>query len=212
MRALIIGATGAVGSDLVSVLLQDPGYKEVVAFVRRPSKVAHAKYSEVITDFENLEAVSESIKGDVWFSCLGTTLKAVGSKEKQWQIDYDSPAQFGAIARRNEVRRAVVVSAYGASANSKVFYSKLKGTLDETMIKLDFDQCLIFRPAFLLRKDTVRPGERIVTQALKLLNRLGMFKRFRPLPTLILAQMLAKAPKVFASGKHIIEQDGSLNF
>lgn len=207
MRALIIGATGATGSDLVKVLLQDPGYAEVVAFVRRPSGLAHPKYSEIITDFEKLEVVSDLIRGDIWFSCLGTTLKAAGSKEKQWHIDYDVPVKFSEIARRNGVPKAVLVSAYGASTTSRVFYSKLKGTLDDAILKLGFDLCLIFRPGFLLRKDTDRAGERITAQALKFLNSLGVTRKFRPMPTSTLAEKLAKAPKVFSSGKHIIELD-----
>src|SRR6478736_4029264 len=208
MKALIIGATGATGSDLVSILLQDPDYTEVVAFVRRASWLTHPKYSETITDFEQLEVVSESIRGDVWFSCIGTTLKAAGSKQKQWLIDHDIPVKFAEIARRNGVPKAVLVSAYGASAASRVFYSKLKGTLDDAILKLGFDPCLIFRPGFLVRKDTDRKGERVIAYGLKFLNSLGMIRRFRPLPTSILAEKLAKAPKVFASGKHIIELDG----
>ncbi|MEK7953447.1 NAD(P)H-binding protein [Luteolibacter soli] len=207
MKALIIGATGATGKDLVKVLLQDHGYTEVVAFVRRSSGLEHPKYSEVITDFDKLEEVSESIKGDVWFSCLGTTLKAAGSKEKQWQIDHDIPAKFAAIAKRNGVSRAVVVSAYGASATSKVFYSKLKGTLDEHIANLGFDQCLIFRPGFLLRKDTDRASERFTAHVLKFVNSLGLIRKFRPLPTSILAEKLAKAPVTFGPGKHVIELD-----
>jgi N-acetyl-gamma-glutamylphosphate reductase len=65
MKALIIGATGATGKDLVKVLLDDPTYTEVVAFVRRSSGLLHSKYSEVITDFDKLEEVSDFIKGDV---------------------------------------------------------------------------------------------------------------------------------------------------
>ncbi|HEY1120492.1 MAG TPA: NAD(P)H-binding protein [Haloferula sp.] len=207
MKALIIGATGATGKDLVKVLLQDPSYTEVVAFVRRPSNLTHPKYSEVITDFEKLDEVADSIKGDVWFSCLGTTLKAAGSKEKQWQIDHDIPAKFADIAKRNGVPRAVVVSAYGASTNSKVFYSRMKGELDEHIANLGFDQCLIFRPGFLLRKDTDRASERIMAHGLKFLNALGLIRKFRPLPTSILAEKLAKAPTAFPPGKHVIELD-----
>jgi uncharacterized protein YbjT (DUF2867 family) len=211
MKALIIGATGATGRDLVSVLLRDSDYTEVVAFVRRPSGLAHPKYSEIITAFEKLEAVSDSISGDVWFSCLGTTLKAAGSKEKQWQIDYDIPVKFAGIAWRNGVPKAVLVSAYGASAASRVFYSKLKGTLDDAILKLGFASCVIFRPGFLLRKATDRAGERVIAYGLKFLNGLGMFRKFRPMPTSLLADKLAKGPKVFASGKHIIELDGILD-
>lgn len=207
MKALIIGATGATGKDLVNVLLQDPDYTEVVAFVRRPGSLNHPNYSEIITDFEKLEAISDSIKGDVWFSCLGTTLKAAGSREKQWKVDYDIPAKFAEIAGRNGVSKAVVVSAYGASAESKMFYSKLKGSLDEHIAGLGFYACLIFRPGFLLRKDTDRTSERIIARGLKWSNRLGLLRKFRPLPTSTLAEKLAKAPKVFKSGRHIIELD-----
>src|SRR5690606_31238221 len=123
MKALIIGATGATGKDLVSVLLDDPHYREVVAFVRRPSSLTAPKYSETVTECAWAEEVAASIAGDVWFCCLGTTLKAAGSKEKQWQIDHDIPVKFAGIARRNGVPKVVLVSAYGASATSKVFYS-----------------------------------------------------------------------------------------
>lgn len=207
MKALIIGATGATGKDLVHVLLQDPDYTQVVALVRRPSGLQHLKYAEIITDFDQLETVADAITGDVWFSCLGTTLKAAGSQEKQWHIDHDIPLNFAAIAKRNGIPKAVVLSAYGASATSKVFYSRVKGTLDDAMIKLGFDSCMIFRPGFLLRKDTDRPSERLIAQGLKFMNRFGMLKKFRPLPTSILAEKLAEAPKVHAAGTHIIELD-----
>jgi uncharacterized protein YbjT (DUF2867 family) len=207
MKALIIGATGATGKDLVQVLLQDSNYKEVVAFVRRPGGLNHPKYTEIVTDFDKLEEVSDSITGDVWFTCLGTTLKAAGSKEKQWHIDHDIPLKFAEIAKRNGISKAVVLSAYGASATARVFYSKVKGALDDAIIKLGFDSCLIFRPGFLLRKNTDRLGERLIARGLRFMNRLGMLRKFRPLPTSTLAEKLAEAPKTYASGTHIIELD-----
>lgn len=207
MKALIIGATGATGKDLVTALLEDPGYSEVVAFVRRPGSLTHPKYSEVITDFEKLERVSASICGDVLFCCLGTTLKAAGSKERQWAIDHDIPIRFAEIARRNGVAKVVLVSAYGASPTSKVFYSRLKGQLDDDIAALGFDPCIIFRPGMLLRKDSDRFGERLLAPIMGLLNNLGIMRRFRPLPTSILAEKLAKAPRIFPAGKHIIELD-----
>jgi len=73
MKALIIGATGATGKDLVKILLQDAGYEQVVLFVRRPTGLTHPRLTEMLTDFENLESVAGAINGDIWFSCLGTT-------------------------------------------------------------------------------------------------------------------------------------------
>jgi uncharacterized protein YbjT (DUF2867 family) len=207
MKALIIGATGATGKDLVQILLNDADYTAIVVFVRRASGIVHPKLSEIITDFDKLEEMSEQIKGDLWFSCLGTTLKTAGSKDKQWHIDYEIPLKFAEIARRNGIPKAVLLSAYGASAASNVFYSKMKGKLEDGINAFAFDQFIIFRPGLLLRKDTDRPGERIMAGLLNLLNKLGLFRKFRPLPTSLLAEKLAKAPKVFTSGKQIIELD-----
>jgi uncharacterized protein YbjT (DUF2867 family) len=212
MKALIIGATGATGKELVQVLLKDPYYTEVVLFVRRSTGIVHPKLVEIMTDFDKLEAVSPLIKGDVWFSCLGTTLKAAGSKEKQYHIDYEIPAKFAEIARANNVHATVLLSAYGASAKSKVFYSKIKGQLEDHIARLAFDQYIIFRPGLLLRKDTDRVSERVFASVLKLLNKVGILKRFQPLPTSTLAAKLAKSPAALPAGKHIIELEKVFEF
>ena len=212
MKALIIGATGATGKNLVDVLLQDPDYIEVVIFVRRLTGLAHPKLKEIQTDFDKLEEVSGSIKGDVLFSCLGTTLKTAGSKDKQWHIDYEIPAKFADIAKRNGVSKTVLLSAYGASPTSKVFYSKIKGTLEKYIEGLAFDQFIIFRPGLLLRESTDRFGERVSAGVLKFLNSLGLIRKFRPLPTSVLAEKLARAPKALTQGKHIIELEKIFRF
>lgn len=207
MKALVIGATGATGKDLVQVLLQDPDYTQVTIFVRRPTGYTDPKLVEVLTDFDMIEKVSAFIQGDIFFSCIGSTLKAAGSKEKQWDIDYTIPAAFAEIAKRNGVSKAVLLSAYGASTSSKLFYSQMKGALEEKIAQLLFDQYIIFRPGLLLRNNTDRVGERISSVLLKGFNDLGLFKKFRPMPTLILAQKMAKASKVLSAGNHFISLD-----
>lgn len=212
MKVLIIGATGATGKDLVQALLQDAFYTEVVIFVRRSSGIVHSKLKEVTTDFDRLEEVAEFIHGDVLFSCLGTTLKAAGSKERQWHIDYEIPLQFAELANRNGVSQMVLLSAYGAAATSRVFYSQLKGKLEEAIAILGFSNYIIFRPGLLERKDTDRLGERISAALLKFLNGLRLIRKFKPMPTTILAEKLAKAPKVLSSGQHIIELNKIFSF
>jgi uncharacterized protein YbjT (DUF2867 family) len=212
MKALIIGATGATGKDLVQVLLRDPHYKEVVLFVRRPSGIEHPKVSEIITDFDHIENSALHIRGTVLFSCLGTTLKAAGSKTNQRHIDHDIPLKFAEIAKRNGVQSLVLLSAYGAASNSWVFYSRLKGELEAAMERVGFDQYIIFKPGSLVRKESDRGGERFMNRAFELLNQLGIMKRFRPLKTEILARKLAKAPVTLTKGKHIIELDKIFDF
>lgn len=205
MKALIIGATGATGKDLTGCLLQDDSYTQVVLFVRRPSGTVHFKLKEIITDFENLESVAEHIKGDVLFSCLGTTLKAAGSKEKQWHIDFEIPLKFAETATLNGVVKMVLLSAYGASPKSRVFYSCLKGELEKAIEKLHFQQLIIFRPGLLLRRNTNRAAERISAAILRILNSFGLAKKFRPLPTAILAEKLALSPKIVQSEIKVVE-------
>lgn len=207
MKALIIGATGATGRDLVEVLLEDAGYTEVVVFVRRSSGLRHPKLTEVMTDFDNLAAVSVQINGDALFSCLGTTLKAAGSKEAQRHIDYEIPLEFAELARGNGVAKMVLVSAYGASAGSRVFYSRIKGLLEDQIGELGFEQYTIFRPGLLVRKNTDRLAERISEVFLNILNKLGIARKFRPLPTRTLAAKLAMAPQKLPAGRHVIALD-----
>ncbi|HTJ14812.1 MAG TPA: NAD(P)H-binding protein [Dinghuibacter sp.] len=204
MKALIIGATGATGNDLVRVLLQDPGYTEITVFVRRPTGQTHAKLREVVTDFDRLEDVSGYIKGDVLFSCLGTTRKIAGSKGRQWHIDYEIPLTFAGMAKKNGVSSMVLLSAYGASPTSRVFYSRAKGALEESIAALSFERYIIFRPGLLLRRDTDRTGERVAAAVLRLLNGVGLLRKFRPMPTPVLAAKMALAPRVLSAGTHVV--------
>ena len=212
MHALIIGATGATGKDLVQVILSDTRYTSITLFVRKFSGVTHPKIKEIITDFDNLEAVAEHIQGDVWFSCLGTTLKAAGSKAKQWHIDYEIPLQFAQLAKRNGVPAAVLLSSYGARATSSNFYSQMKGKLEDVIDSLAFKQYIIFRPGLLLRPDTDRMGERVATIFLNFLNSLGLLRKFKPIPTSLLAEKLANAPVTLSTGQHVVELDEIFKF
>jgi uncharacterized protein YbjT (DUF2867 family) len=207
MKALIIGATGATGKDLVNVLLRDPEYTAVTIFVRCPTGISNLKLTEVLTDFENLDEVSGQINGEVLFCCLGTTLKAAGSKDNQQHIDYEIPLDFAVLAKSNGVKRMVLLSAYGASAKSRVFYSRLKGMLEDGVAKLGFDQYIIFRPGLLVRKNSDRVGERISEGLLNFLNGIGIARKFKPLPTALLAEKMAMAPKVFNGGQLFLELD-----
>ena len=83
----------------------------------------------------------------------------------------------------------------------------MKGELENKIVSLAFDQCIIFRPGLLVRKDSDRRGERIGAGMLNFLNGLGLIRKFRPLPTSILAGKLARAPKLFTDGKHVIALD-----
>ena len=193
MKALIIGATGATGKDLLSQLLADDTYAEVHCFVRKPLALTHPKLHAHVVDFETPEAWADLVRGDVAFSCLGTTLAVAGSKDAQWRVDYDYQYAFAQQCKANGVPTFVLISAAGAKAQSKLFYNRMKGQLEDAIKALGFSCLLIFQPSVLIRSNSDRSGENFTAKAFKFLNKLGILKRYRPMPTEILAEKMLSA-------------------
>jgi len=191
LTAIVIGATGATGSELVKQLIEDNQYSSVVVFSRRPLNFAHTKLTCHIVDFDNPQFWAHFVKGDVLFSALATTLKQAGSKTAQYKIDFTYQYQTAASAAANGVAKYVLVSAMGANANSWLFYPRIKGELDNAVAALPFKHIHIFRPGFLLRQpDKIRPMEKVGIAIIQFFNRLGLFKSQKPLPVDVLAQKM----------------------
>ena len=202
MKALIISATGATGKDLVTQLLADDTYSEVHCFVRKPMSITHPKLHAHVVNFETPEAWADLLHGDVAFSCLGTTLAMAGSKEAQWRVDYDYQYAFAQQCKANGVPTFVLVSAAGATAQSKLFYNRMKGQLEDAMKALEFTRLLIFQPSVLVRKGSDRKGEQFGLKMIVLLNKIGLFKRYRPMPTNVLAQRMRCEVATATEGVH----------
>lgn len=200
MHALVIGATGATGKDLVDQLLKDRSFEQVTVFVRHDLKQVHKKLNVHVIDFDRPEQWKSLVKGDVLFSCLGTTLKKAGSKEAQWKIDYDYQYRFAQAARENQVHHYVLVSAGYASPDSLFFYSKMKGQLEVAVKALGFPQLTIFNPPVLKRKNSDRTAEVISWKTIEFFNRLGLLRSQKPLPTEVLAQAMINAAKTQQRG------------
>ena len=196
MKTLLIGATGATGSDLLKLLLDDDEVESVDIFVRRNTGVEHPKLTVHVINFEKPEEWSHLVKGDVLFSCLGTTRKDAGSKAAQWKVDYDYQYSFAKAARQNGVECYVLVSAMNASSNSGFFYSRMKGKLDDDVSKLGFPKLLIFKPPSLIRKESDRKMEKMGVKVIGFFNRLGLMKSLKPMSTDALAKKMLDAVKV----------------
>ena len=150
-RAWVLGATGATGTALVGLLLGNDEYSEVHVFVRRPLQLQHAKLHVHVVDMERAEDWQTGPAADVAFSCLGTTLRAAGSKAAQHRVDVDYQLQFAEMARRSGVGTFVLLSAAGANAKSSLFYMRLKGEAEEGVRALGFERTLFFRPGMIDR-------------------------------------------------------------
>ena len=197
LDALVIGATGATGQEIVSQLLEDDSFSSVSIFVRKDPKRTHKKLNSYVIDFSKLEEYRELIKADVLFSCLGTTLRAAGSKEKQYLVDYTYQYEFAKIASDNGVPIYSLVSSTGANENSPIFYPKIKGKLEEAIKKLPFKTIQIFQPPTLIRqKNLMRTGEKIGIKIFDFLNSFGILKSQKPLTVSTLAKVMVDHLKI----------------
>lgn len=191
-RAWVLGATGATGVALVDQLLENDEYTEVHVFVRRPLQLQHTKLHVHVVDMEHPEDWQTGPVADVAFSCLGTTLRAAGSKEAQHRVDVDYQLQFAEMARRSEISTFVLLSAAGADTKSPLFYMRLKGEAEEGVRTLGFERTLIFRPGMIDRGAKARGNERISMAVLRALNRIGLFKHQAPIEVGMLAHQMIR--------------------
>jgi len=180
--AIVIGATGLVGEQLVKLLLKDTRFDKVKIFVRRSAAINDPKLEEHIIDFDDQDMWKKLVTGDVLYSALGTTLRVAGSKEAQYKIDYTYQYQFARIAAANNIKEYVLISAAGSSPDSKIFYSKMKGELERDIKKLPFEVIHIIRPGMLAgQREKVRTGEQLGIGVMNIISRIPGLGRLKPI-------------------------------
>lgn len=207
MNAIVIGATGATGKDLLKQLLEDSVFKTVIIFVRRDPGITHPKLTTFIVDFDDLESWADKVRGDVLFSVLGTTKALAGSKEAQWKVDFDYQYEVAKVARRNGVKTMELMSSWGANADSNIFYSRMKGELEDAVRRLDFPKLIITRPPSLVRRKTNRWSEKVTVPMLRALNAIGILRSMRPMKTQEVAKVLIRTAKNQNVDSRILEPD-----
>jgi uncharacterized protein YbjT (DUF2867 family) len=190
-HALVLGATGATGRELVNQLLANPAFASVSIFVRKKPDLEHQKLKVHQIDFSKLNSYKNLVVGDVLFSALGTTLKDAGSKAKQYEVDYTYQCEFAKMASENGVNYYALVSSYGANKDAWFFYLKTKGALEEDIKKLSFKSIKIYQPPTLIRQaDLLRPAEKRGIRILNTLSRFGILQSQKPLSVSVLAKKM----------------------
>jgi uncharacterized protein YbjT (DUF2867 family) len=160
--AIIAGATGLVGKELLQLLLQGKEYEKVIALVRRPLGVSDPKLKEVITDFSCLQDYEQYFSADDVFVCLGTTIKKAKTQEAMYQVDVEFPMAIGELAKKKGAKHYLIISSMNANSKSPIFYSRMKGELEEKIKSLSFEKLSIFRPSLLLgKRQEFRLGEEL---------------------------------------------------
>jgi uncharacterized protein YbjT (DUF2867 family) len=206
LRAIVVGSTGLVGKELVGLLLEDPRFDRIVSLVRRASGRAHDELEEHVVDFHDAESWAPLVEGDVLFSTLGTTLKAAGSKDAQYEIDYTLQYRVAEAAAKARVATYVLVSSIGASPGAWMFYSRMKGELERDVQKLGFERLRILRPGLLTgRREVPRAGERIGEALLSALGWMPGVGGLRPISARVVASAMGALALDPAPGTRIAE-------
>jgi uncharacterized protein YbjT (DUF2867 family) len=162
--ALIAGASGLVGGECLRRLLACDAYSTVTVVTRRSlgDAAKHPKVREVIVDFAQLDRVRSELRADHVFCALGTTIRKAGSQAKFRQVDFEYPRHLAELALRNEAKHFSLVSALGASSKSGVFYSRVKGELEDALRAMCWPSLCLLRPSVIAGdRHESRPLERL---------------------------------------------------
>ena len=206
--ALLAGSTGLVGRELLALLLESRDYATVHALVRRTSPHIDAaprlRIHEV--DFAQLPVLPPV---DDVFIALGTTIKAAGSLAAFRQVDFDCVVNVARIARAQGASRLGVVSAMGANAASRVFYSRVKGEMETEIVRLGYDAVVIAQPSLLLgdRAALGQPARRGELWAARLFGPLAFVvpRDLRPIPSRAVAAALLAGVRDARSGVRVLK-------
>ena len=205
-NAIVVGATGLVGSKLLHVLLADADYRQVHVLARRPLSRTDSRLREHLVDFTRLATFDWPTADDV-YCCLGTTLAIAGSREAFREVDYDYPLAVARGALDHGARQFLFVSAMGADARSSVFYSQVKGELETAAAALGFHAAIAFRPSLLAgNRAEQRFGERMALVVLQPVRRL-VPRKYRPVEDRRVARAMVAYAKRGLAGFHIVPSD-----
>lgn len=209
-KAIVFGSSGLVGRQLANQLCELPGYAEIVCVNRKSQKIDHPKYIEIISDMADLSSISDRIKGDEIYCCLGTTIKKAGSQEQFRKVDFDLPIEIAKIALKNKINHMLVVSSIGADKSSGNFYLRTKGEMEAAFLELEIPTQTIARPSMLLgKRNESRFGENVGKVLMKVFSfaMLGKLKKYRAIQAADVAKAMIIIANSEPTSRHIFESD-----
>ena len=192
-RVIIAGASGLIGKELLYQLLNNNEVKEVVALVRKPLTTQHSKLIQIQIDFEDLNSFSDEIYGDAFYCCLGSTIKKTPDLADYKKVDFDYPLALAQLASANEIAQFHIISALGADINSKLFYPRIKGEIEEELKKIKLKSVHIYQPSLLSGERLERRSfEKIAIKVMKIINPLllGSLRKYRSIRVSTIAKAI----------------------
>jgi uncharacterized protein YbjT (DUF2867 family) len=171
LTALVAGASGLVGGEVLARLVRSDAYTRVIVLTRRDlgALAEQPRVRQVITGFDRLDTVLDQLGADHVFCALGTTIRKAGSQARFREVDHDYPVRLATLALAQGARHFSVVSALGASRRSTFFYSRVKGEMEEALRGMKWPSLAIFRPSVIAgERAESRPLERLGEHLLRL--------------------------------------------
>jgi len=213
-KAVIAGASGLTGNILLNILLQESHYNEVLVIVRKPLPIEHKKLVQLVVDFDKLDDFGQSITGDAFFCCLGTTKAKTPDRDLYHKIEHNYPVQLAQIAFTNGFKQFHFMSSVGADSKASGDYLKWKGETEDDIQKLNFPVLHIYRPSLLTgNRGEFRLVEKIAEVIMKVIDPLlfGNFKKYVSIKASTVAKAMFKQSLktdegVFIHPSHHIKQ------
>ncbi len=207
--AIILGATGLTGGLLLKKLLDDVRYDQINIFSRKSIDFKHPKIKEYLGDILDLSSFENDFKADEVFCCIGTTAKKTVDKNLYKRIDIGIPVTATKLCKKNKIDTFIVMSSLGANSKSKVFYNRIKGEMEEAVLKEGVLNTYILRPSIILGdRNENRMGEdigKVMMQSFRFLL-IGKLRKYRAIE----AGKIAKTMITLTNSKpkvQIIESD-----
>jgi len=205
-KAIVLGATGRVGKELIEKLIENENFTEIISLGLKPCGLSNSKLTEHIIDINTPETWKDTVQGDVLFSTWGTAEQAK-TKDEQYKVDYSYQYKVAEVAAQNGVTAYVLVSSADADINSGAFYRKIKGRLDKAVQHLPFEYINILRPGKLYGNRTkARISDRIKLSMLRRLNKIGLLKQFKPIKEKIVAKAMIHAARKYHSTIYTLDE------
>ena len=205
--ALLLGATGLIGREILTLLLRDASFLRVVVVARRSTGVVDPRLEEHVFDLEEMEHHPALFRVDQIFCALGTTMRQAGSRERFRAVDYHYPLVAASLGLQNGVRHFFLVSSSSANPRSRIFYSRVKGEVERDVRALGYPALTIARPSFLLgQREETRLAERVITTVGGLLPR-----RVKPIAAADVAAALVAEARQKAHVVRILRSDEMQN-
>lgn len=212
-NALVAGATGLVGFELIKLLLDDELYSKVCLAGRRPFPIEHEKIVDHQIDFDQIQNLHFPLDIDDVFVCLGTTMKKAGSKEAFKRVDYQYVYEFAQWSKANGAKSFGFVSSIGAKAASRNFYLKVKGEAEEQVAALAIPNSYALRPSVIKGdREEKRFLEKLSIRVLELAAPLlkGRLLKYRTVEAKQIAKTMIDCAAKEGEGFHIVENDAIL--